>query len=125
MDEETQLEPEVETDPLKIILAEMQAMKKAMGDLATQNQALQEKVSEREAMGFADNVPSHLKQNIRGDGKLSRAHIARSVVVMTRPVAENPTDYSNVVDGGNLIQNNLHNIISNNNLPNEPDEFSD
>ena len=88
-------------EPLDELLAEVRSQRTMLEDLVKENKALKEQLTEinnkKESAKYADGVPMEMR---RSDPKVdpSKMQAARSVTIMTRPVAEQPKDYVNVVD---------------------------
>jgi len=80
---------------MKSLLAPMQ---KQLEDLAKENSALREEVNAR-----AEPIPTHLQ----GNDFPANPNAARSVVISTRPVRDNPEMYNakGIVDAGGLSVN--------------------
>ena len=110
---EPETSPQVEPQPeekVSLSLTDLKALisgavQEAVKPFADANAKLQEQVIQSGQLGYADNIPQHLR---RGDPNVdpSRMNIARSVTIATRPVRENPEQYANIVDPGGLSINN-------------------
>ncbi len=81
------------------------AVQEAVAPFAKANLELQEKIAQAGRLEYAENIPGHLQRRDPNFAP-SRSDVARSVTIATRPVIENPEQYSNVVDPGGLSINN-------------------
>lgn len=95
-------------DDLRAMMKEavQEAVLAATAPLLHKNEQLQAEVAQSSGMTYAEGVPQHLR---RGDPSVdpNRMSVARSVTLATRPVIENPDQYTHVVDASGLVRNSF------------------